>query len=130
VQRSLPLSLRLWSCVLFIGLGSLLLSGCSVQFPLSLLTLLVRNDTAPDAGAVVLSQPTSCAETERAGPGAAPLPSPKPRENTAREFIADSTSWGNETRLSSRRLPTPMAFASICANANQQRPKWTRLLNR
>lgn len=113
VKRSLHLSLRLWCCVLLIGLASLLESGCSVQFPLSLLTLLVRNDTAPDARAVVLSQPTPRAETERAGTETVPTPSAEFQDNTARAFIADSTSRDNETRLSSRRRTTltTMAFA-------------------
>jgi len=112
VKRNLLVPFRLWGCVLLIGLASLIESGCSVQFPLSLLTLLVRNDTAPDSRAVVLSQPTPCAETERAVLGAAPLPSPKLQENTAREFITDSTSGRRETRLSSRRPPRLMVMVS------------------
>lgn len=112
MQRSLPLSLRLWSCVLFIGLGSLLLSGCSVQFPLSLLTLLVRNDTAPDAGAVLLARPSQPAKPIQPQAEMIELSSVKVYESLSHWYTSAYASGSRETTFLSWDRPGSMVRVS------------------
>ncbi len=62
MKKNLQVQLRRWCCALLLGLVALVHSGCTLTLPLSLLTLLVRNDTAPDANAIVLARPSQPAK--------------------------------------------------------------------
>ena len=75
--------LRRWCCGIVLGLMALTFSGCSLAFPLSLLTLLVRNDSAPDANAVLLSQPKQPARPALRPPEDVELPDKEPGESTS-----------------------------------------------
>lgn len=95
-------------------LAALAYSGCSLSLPVSLLPMLLRNDTAPDAQAVKIARPEQPAASMQPSAGMQEPPRLKPHESLYHWLPSPHDSGSRETSRLSADCPGSMAMVSHC----------------